>query len=237
MAKTVLGRLKRKIIQDALVYSVESNDKKLVEEIITEMNPDYNAKGLALEEAVYNNNLELAELLLKAGADPCYEDGKVLQNAIRLGYHEMVKLLIENNAQIPSLDQYSIITCAVRDWYNTIELFSQAGIDVNFNDGEALWWAIKFGNLKSAEILIKNASKESIANEKNLIAACNSGKFDIVRLMLEHGANPLASDGECLVRAAEEGHWHIVELLKNYGAVVTENLQKKLDDIKNKQNM
>ena len=54
-------------------------------------------------------------------------------------------------------------------------------------------------------------------NEK-LVWASSNGHLEIVRLLLEHGADVHARDDEVLIWASRNGHLEVVRLLLNKGA-------------------
>lgn len=62
-----------------------------------------------------------------------------------------------------------------------------------------------------------------------LMTAVAMGNIEIIRLMLEHGANPNCRNGEPLALAAQDGEYKIVNLLCQYGANVNINNSKVLE--------
>jgi ankyrin repeat protein len=50
-------------------------------------------------------------------------------------------------------------------------------------------WSCWSGNVKQAEELIKNGADINYNDSECLIVACQNGHLDVVKLLLQHGAN------------------------------------------------
>ena len=69
--------------------------------------------------------------------------------------------------------------------------------------------------------------------ENSLIVASRNGRLDVVRLLLDHGANVHANDDQALRFAAYNGHLNVVRLLLDRGANIharDDNALRSADD-------
>ena len=166
-----------------------------------------------LYPAIYENNIEKIELMIKKGATNL---GSGLAYAAIYGYLDVVKFLFEKGANtLKDLNQAFMV--AVRNGHKeTIEFLIEKGAN-NFN--AAMIIAAENGQLQIANYLIqKGANKFNIA----LGYAAGKGHLDIVELLIKNGANNIS---DALRFAKNENHYKVVDYL--------EKLKEKLKNSKN----
>ena len=78
-------------------------------------------------------------------------------------------------------------------------------------------FSIKNNNLGLLQYLIEN---NFITNDEALIYASSNGHLDVVKYLVDHGANVNADDDEALIWASKNGHLDVVEYLVDNGANV-----------------
>jgi len=158
-------------------------------------------------DAAYNGNLEMCELLLKAGANVNGEGtfSTALQTASMYNHPEIVKLLLEHGAETDHKDfkgNTSLILAASEGNIEIVKMLLAHGADIQAkNNGgwTALMQAALFGRMETMKYLLEhganaNDKAESERNITVLMLACDSGKEESVKLLLEHGADPFAKD-------------------------------------------
>jgi ankyrin repeat protein len=157
---------------------VESTDLAFLKLLIAahaDMNID---DGAPLREAIAMNNVEGAELLLAAGANPN----------------------IERPLFMVALDEYGA------HWDPTmIILLLGAGADANYREPYGDWVNPQTGDVTPAQTV--------------LTAAAENGYLEIVRILLEHGADPLKPrhDGQLPAGVAKKaGHLDVAALIEKY---------------------
>jgi len=129
----------------------------------------------ALQWAAYRSNLQLADVLLKAGANPklANHDGRTpLQLAAIRGDAPMIAKLLD------------------------------AGADVNelgVHDETPLMFAARNGSLPALQLLLKRGAqvnaKESLRGTTALMWAVEQGHADAVKLLIQHGADVSVASG------------------------------------------
>ncbi|XP_057322749.1 uncharacterized protein LOC130666094 [Microplitis mediator] len=190
---------------DVIVSAVFSGHKNAVHTLITHGNININEKlkenMSLLQLAVINDHKNIAELLLEKGADvnAVCPDGTSLHLAASKGHYEMIKLLLDNNADSSIKDDKNrtAIEMALNDSHDHIRsfkiLFEHKKIDVNYrcnNDEEwtLLHIAAQAGSLPITEYLIEKGADINLQNK--------------------HFSKPVHI-------AAREGHKHLVEYYIN----------------------
>jgi ankyrin repeat protein len=173
------------------------------------LSSDLNQK---LVEAAYEGNLIEVERLIAEGADinafaeinDSSSSGYTwsytytpLGGASATGHIEIVKLLIQNGADVNAGCQF---------------------------DRTALMQACDYGNIEIVKLLIQNGAEinaTAFMGSTALMDACNSGNLEIVKILLDNGALVKVKDNfleTALKNAIRKGHIEIVNLLLQHGA-------------------
>lgn len=128
-----------------------------------------------LHNACYYDSPDTASILLEHGADPNAVDASQstpLHNACRHGSSRLVRLLVRHGARVTVLDK----------------------------DGQAplhhLSWKVTEDAAASAQILLENGADANVKRDDGqtpLHLACKSTAYDMMRLLLQYGADPLAA--------------------------------------------
>ena len=158
------------------------------------------------------------------------ENNTALILASKFGYIEVVKILIENGADINAKDNggtTALMNASTEDDYINYEickLLIENGANVNDKDlqgANALIYASTFGNYETVKLLIENGVEINTQNKDGytaLMEAAISDDEEIVKLLIENGAdiNIKNNDGKTALDFAEENDYkNIIELLKN----------------------
>lgn len=109
-----------------------------------------------------------------------------------------------------------------------INALIRAGANVNFNNAAhpsciPLTCGAKQGHIKAVQILLDSGADIDATDDSHMTAlmwASEGGRADVVQLLILKGADVNATHyGQTALKlAAEKGHAHIVEVLKNAGA-------------------
>lgn len=184
--------------------------------------------------AVRKNQINVVEFLLDK-SDINYAMGgyTLLHEAAENGYLELVKVLLENKANINAKNERNwtpLHAAAYNGYLEIVKVFVQNGADVNgkvINGCTALYYAVENGNENIVDLLVKHGANVNVfersSNTTPLHTACREGKEQIVKFLLENNAESNASDKRYftpLHLAAKEGHLGIVHLLLKYGAYI-----------------
>lgn len=186
-------------------------------------------KDVELIEVIKKNDLERVKLLVSKGADINIKNrygNTPLNTASGFGYFEIVKYLIEHNAE----NTDALIMASMNGHEKIVKYLIEQGADVNIQDerGEtALMNASQNGHYNIVKCLIDNGAKIDIKDngyQTALMYAANNGYLEIVKYLIDKGADINEEYGydkryTVLSYALEEGNTEIAELLKANGAV------------------
>ena len=84
-----------------------------------------------------------------------------------------------------------------------VQMLLDAGVDSSLG----LTDAILYHHTNIVHLLLASGAKHNVDanNGDALLTACERGHLEMMKLLLDAGANPLACDGECMNRACREG--------------------------------
>jgi len=220
-----------------LVDAAKSNDSAVVRTLLAQHTPstEVDAEGdTALHYAARNRNIELADLLLSAGANANAANRyniTPLSLACDNGDAAMVARLLKAGAdanQVSEQGQTPLMNASLAGNVEAIHLLLSHGAKVNIAEpvrGQtALMWAASEGNTAAAAMLIEfgaDVKANSKAGFTPLLFAVRNGHKDTVEMLLAHGANPnvTAPDGTSALNVAVvNACFQIGAVLLNHGA-------------------
>ncbi|HVP58896.1 MAG TPA: ankyrin repeat domain-containing protein [bacterium] len=190
-------------------------------------------KSLPLHLAATRGNIEIARLLLEAGADiECgdSDESTPLDNAAVNKHGDMVAFLLSKGADVNRRDKNG--ACALSFAASAgdtaiVQQLVRAGADLNFRDvnGYTLAHLAASRNLTSLlDVLIARGSNLETATAEGMTPlhlAAGRGRVEMVKTLLAHGVNHSPLDGHSespLFGAAFNNHAEVVRLLLAAGA-------------------
>lgn len=183
-----------------------------------------------LHYAAKHGHIEVVSLLLEKGIDVNIKGAwgnTALYYAATYGKSlDLVKILLEGGAQINAMDQdgtnalFKLID-GNEDNVEIARLLIDNGAKLEDKGyGGALYWAARRGKKKIVELLIERGlnvnSTDYKKKEKAVIGAMMRKHYDIVKILLEHGADPYTEaeyDGSLLQQAADLGDQDLVKII------------------------
>ena len=184
------------------------------------------------------NAIKLTSLLIDGGADvndlsSAGYYGTALQAAVCWGHKAIIKLLLENGAEVNTQGGFYgnalQAAAALKGCKELVPLFLKKGADVNSQGGHygnALQGAAHAGEQEIVRLLLDNGADVNAPGGlfgNALQAAADCEYREIVELLLSNGANVNAKGGDfgtALQAAAYDGDSDMVQLLLNNGADV-----------------
>ncbi|KAJ6517624.1 hypothetical protein DFH09DRAFT_1098924 [Mycena vulgaris] len=155
--------------------------------------------------------------------------GAVLQQAVSYSHTDAVRILLKNGADINAMDMtYGTamdVALASQYSHDIFWVLIEHGADVNTGGehGTPMHRAIHHNDYILARFLIQhNANVHALGGTGHtaLYTAASLGHLEIIRLLVENGANTNAKGGIALIAAARNGHYEAVRLLIAHGAEV-----------------
>uniref|UniRef100_A0A8D8UUR8 Ankyrin repeat and KH domain-containing protein 1 n=1 Tax=Cacopsylla melanoneura TaxID=428564 RepID=A0A8D8UUR8_9HEMI len=183
----------------------------------------------ALTLACCGGFLDVADFLLKNGANIELGASTPLMEAAQEGHLELVRYLLDAGAQVHAKTQTgdTALTYACENGHTDVAdllLSYGANLEHESEGGRTpLMKACRAGHLCTVQFLIsKNAdvNRQTSSNDHTpLSLACAGGHLNVVQLLLAHNADPyhkLKDNSTMLIEAAKGGHTNVVQLLLDF---------------------
>uniref|UniRef100_A0A4W5LY34 Ankyrin repeat and KH domain containing 1 n=1 Tax=Hucho hucho TaxID=62062 RepID=A0A4W5LY34_9TELE len=176
----------------------------------------------ALTLACCGGFLEVADFLIKAGADIELGCSTPLMEAAQEGHLELVKYLLAAGANVHATTATgdTALTYACENGHTDVaDVLLQTGADLEHESEGGrtpLMKAVRAGHLCTVQFLI---SKGVLLLLHLVSLACAGGHLAVVELLLSHGADPthrLKDGSTMLIEAAKGGHTIVVSYLLDY---------------------
>jgi ankyrin repeat protein len=243
----------------ALIYAIWlcNNDKISKDEqpILNNINNTY--KSETVQSPSREQLKQIIFHLIQKGADPNLKYNKTaLMYAVEYNDDDMINFLLDNGAKIDATNKYGLTTlmyAILHDKIDQVKLLISKGADVTKKSSEdqtTLMYAIQSSNIDIVELLLNKITDKTQRIEfinqvgtyySALMYAVTYNDFNMVRLLLENGANPniISKYGNTALNSAimfsNQKYYHynkekyddiathemtnqIVTLLLNYGA-------------------
>uniref|UniRef100_A0A8C3LHC2 K Homology domain-containing protein n=1 Tax=Chrysolophus pictus TaxID=9089 RepID=A0A8C3LHC2_CHRPC len=172
---------------------------------------------------------EVADFLIKAGADIELGCSTPLMEAAQEGHLELVKYLLTAGANVHATTATgdTALTYACENGHTDVaDVLLQAGADLEHESEGGrtpLMKAARAGHLCTVQFLISkgaNVNRATANNDHTVVSlACAGGHLAVVELLLAHGADPthrLKDGSTMLIEAAKGGHTNVVSYLLDY---------------------
>ncbi|KAJ7997313.1 hypothetical protein DPEC_G00227670 [Dallia pectoralis] len=183
----------------------------------------------ALTLACCGGFLEVADFLIKAGADIELGCSTPLMEAAQEGHLELVKYLLAAGANVHATTATgdTALTYACENGHTDVaDVLLQTGADLEHESEGGrtpLMKAARAGHLCTVQFLISkgaNVNRSTANNDHTVVSlACAGGHLAVVELLLAHGADPthrLKDGSTMLIEAAKGGHTIVVSYLLDY---------------------
>uniref|UniRef100_A0A4W5LX87 Ankyrin repeat and KH domain containing 1 n=1 Tax=Hucho hucho TaxID=62062 RepID=A0A4W5LX87_9TELE len=183
----------------------------------------------ALTLACCGGFLEVADFLIKAGADIELGCSTPLMEAAQEGHLELVKYLLAAGANVHATTATgdTALTYACENGHTDVaDVLLQTGADLEHESEGGrtpLMKAVRAGHLCTVQFLISkgaNVNRATANNDHTVVSlACAGGHLAVVELLLSHGADPthrLKDGSTMLIEAAKGGHTIVVSYLLDY---------------------
>lgn len=169
-------------------------------------------------QCIENNDISAVSYLLTNGLDVHYNEDEALIKSAKLGYFEMIILLIDNGACVnPRGNHYILSNSAKLGRLDIVRYLVEHGAYVHSSDDCALHESANNGHFDIVRYLVENGADIHSFNEYALRHSSANGHLEIVKYLIEHGA--VVHDS--IQGSIRNGHLKIVELLVNNGAIIT----------------
>ncbi|KAF9949281.1 hypothetical protein BGZ65_007446, partial [Modicella reniformis] len=143
---------------------------------------------------------------------------KALRYAVRGNDLEMVKLLMDYDADVHAFDEEAILVAAHKGHVEILKLLIRAGADIETKAGAPLRQAAEGGHAEVVRLLCESGADTLWGGCSALRTAASRGYDGILATLLDHGANVNIHEGTPLQLACKHGHEAAVRVLLRHGA-------------------
>ena len=172
-------------------------------------------------EFAMQGNMKGLLMMKDRGADIHDDYDRALQLACREGRLSVVKYLVEQGADVHTLDDYTpIILANQRGHLSVVKYLIEQGIDIHTENDQSLIVASKWGHLAIVKYLVEQGANIHIHNDQALIVAIERDYLTIVQYLVEHGADIHTLGNRGLKLASKYGQLITVQYLIEKGAIV-----------------
>ena len=199
-----------------------------------------------IDLAMITEQFDSVRWLVSKGADLNAEDSPSFLTAVSYCDEEMLRYLFHNGANIHAvknfiMDAYKVAVSHSR--YDNLPIIDELGHTAEKYGGSAFRSAVSRNKMEAVEIFIRlgvdiNYDKPDIIytyNETPICVAARQGNLDMVKFLLEHGADVTIPDKTGMRPynyAIEQGNYKMAEYIKSFEPAELHDLQNKLRDLK-----
>jgi len=196
MTKEEVEQRKKRIEASKLIVKPNLSFEQVSEYLALGANPNAMA-GKPLDNAVKEDKIDIAELLLDKGAIP------TINNPIKFAKNlDMIKLLVKNNCPLTN----EVFNSILND-IEAVKFVLDNGSDPNFEQGFPLRAAARVGNLDVVKLLVERGAR--IAERRYMVIkqCVEYGQIDILEFLLEQlqKSDPAFKNEETLTKMII--HW------------------------------
>lgn len=191
-----------------------------------------------IENSLENKNIEVFKFLINKGIIVTPRCVNIILRSSRFDTVKMLEFLIENNTNLT--DGNNLVFACRYCNFEVIKILLDNGADVNYNNSLCLFTACENLNFNVLKLLIEKganinngififACKQGLTKlvkfliEKNCIVTNDAlihsnTNYDIIKILIGKGLDVNYSDGECLIQAVEFCNYDTIDLLLKNGA-------------------
>ena len=198
-----------------------------------------------LELALYMGQLEAIKWLVSHGADLNNKENPSFLVAVEFCDKEIIRYLAEKGADIHvkrDLGMDAFEDAMFLERYDNLSIIDELGYKAEKYGGNAFRSAVLKNQMEAVEIFIRlgvdiNYHKPDMVftcNETPLCIAAGHDNLEMVKYLLEHGADVTIPDKTGMRPynyAIEQGNYKMAEYIKSFEPAEIHNLQNKLQDL------
>ncbi|KAF9931581.1 hypothetical protein BGZ67_005248 [Mortierella alpina] len=159
-----------------------------------------------------------AKRVLAGGLHIQKDADKALRYAVRGNDVDMVRLLMDYDADVHAFNEEAILVAAQKGHVEVLKVLIQAGADIETKAGAPLRQATEGRHTEAVRALCESGADTMWGGCSALRTAAAQGFEDIIAILLDHGANVNIHEGTPLQLACQHGHEAAVRVLLRYGA-------------------
>mgnify|MGYP001357758738 CR=1 FL=1 len=170
----------------------------------------------SLRYIIKNDNLEILKLFVESGLEISKLEDKIQYNILYYAFvvnksRETYNYMIKQGANGKLFMQDKV---PIQVYLNNVEFVENAVIEnrfnIHFNNEEALYWAVYQNNIDLVKILLNAGANPNARNGEIINVACRDGFVEILNLLISKKAK---INNECMNIAIENGRKNIISCI------------------------
>ena len=195
-------------VKNIIIKEFSLDDK--IKEIIKNLIPNsIRVNSRYVKFISYNTNIKLfhnEEIIKKLISYEC-------------GSYLVMELMLNNDKSINNINRQFIIASRL-GYLDVVKLLIELGADIHAQCDNAIVWASCGGNLLVVKLLVKLGANIHAQNNQAIIYASCHNHLLVAKLLIKLGANVHAQDSQAIIFTSRDGYLSIVKLLIDSGADV-----------------
>ncbi|KAJ7291257.1 ankyrin repeat-containing domain protein [Mycena rebaudengoi] len=215
------------ILDDSPLCAASFYGHRHITELLLEAGANINVDGglacSALEAASDGGHIDIVHLLLEKGGDIQAGHNGALRKASGGGHANVLQVLFEKGANVDAGhgEDNPLKAASQNGHIDIVHLLFENGADVHIGNDSALRAASESGHTEVVQVLLRKGANTNVTsgNGESLLITMSTKSYihprhvDIVRLLLENGADVNAGNNGALQAASKRGYTEIVQLL------------------------
>ncbi|KAJ3092363.1 hypothetical protein HK102_008152 [Quaeritorhiza haematococci] len=204
------GQVDEELLQRALLISAAEGQSNVVDVLLDRMN-DQTALDNALVIAARSGDLCVLKQLVARGANIHALNNEAMRTAKTA---EIVQFLLEHG--VNGVERRRLELLSNDD--KVAKVLIRFGVDPAAGDQAALCYACYEGDIDRVQHIVNEATVDiHEGDDEALVWACKRGHPDVVKFLLQAGADPNGRDGLGLTMASRNRHSRVIDLLLSAG--------------------
>ena len=220
-AKNKALNISKYFFNKMLIYAYICNNYDVVNVLL--MDTSYRTiidKDILFQYAIKVNNIKVVKELLKDGVDPSVNDNNAIDIALKKGYTDLVKVLLQDKRVKSTINKNIFLQKVVENGNIEIVklLLQDKNVNPGYNNNLAIQIAATCGHTKIVKLLLQNKRVDpSDFNNYALYAAIEKEHIEIVKLLLQDPRVRSTININDVIQVAQiEGNTKITQFLQQY---------------------
>ena len=200
----------------ALLLSIDSGDMDIFKILLFHGSSIGAFNYMSLDIAIRRGRIEMLKAMLNDDSIEEYVYNDAIYIASECNNIEIVKMLLEKtNNELSEIDPDIVLVLSSKNCFDILELLMNNNLSIHRNSHRALYYAALYNNISMVKLFL---SKNVPIIPDTVIIACSNNNEEILRLLIENGADVTQYGNAALAMAIATNNEKIRDILLEAGA-------------------